>query len=109
MAIAVKGKDEKIVALLHDVIEDSPLELDDLLFLTKNQREALSLLTKKGSSYFDYICKIKKNPISREVKRKDLEHNMNLKRLKRITSKDRKRLEKYRKAYEILSDKIQEV
>ena len=52
--------------------------------------------------YFDYIDKIKANPLARKVKLSDLEDNMNLSRLKEITDKDRERLAKYEKAREIL-------
>lgn len=103
VALNVKGKDEKIVALLHDVIEDTNYTIDDLDFLTKEQKEALLLLTHdKNVAYMEYVRKIKKNKIASKVKLADLEQNMNLKRLKTISNKDLKRLEKYKRAKEIL-------
>lgn len=108
VAMAVKGRNEKIVALLHDVLEDSDFKIGKMDFLSQEQKEALLLLTNEGS-YFDYIDKVKKNSIAREVKLKDLEHNMNVRRLKKVQAEDIKRLEKYRKAYEILSYKTWEV
>ena len=100
----VKTKDAKIIALLHDVLEDSNYTIEDLDFLTEKQKYSLNLLThKKDESYFDYIEKIRDDDIAKEVKLSDLKHNSNLKRLKNITEKDLERVEKYKKAIEILS------
>lgn len=100
----VKDGRAKVVALLHDVIEDSDkYKLSDLTFLDKEQIEALKTLTHdKSVPYFDYIDKIKAKPLARMVKLSDLEDNMNLKRLKNITDEDRKRYNKYAKAKDIL-------
>lgn len=74
-------------------------------FLDEEQVEALKTLTHdKSVPYFDYIDKIKKNPLVRKVKLSDLKDNMNLKRLKEITEKDRERFAKYEKARKILLD-----
>lgn len=103
VSLNVKGKDEKIVALLHDVIEDTSYTIDDLKFLSKEQKEALLLLTHDDNTpYMEYIEEVKKNKIASKVKLADLEQNMNLKRLKTISNKDLKRLEKYKRAKEIL-------
>lgn len=103
VALNVKGKDEKIVALLHDVIEDTSYTIDDLDFLSEEQRKALLLLTHDDDvPYMEYITELKKNKIASKVKLADLEQNMNLKRLKTISNKDLKRLKKYKKAKEIL-------
>lgn len=101
----VKTKDAKIVALLHDVIEDSNYIIDDLDFLTENQKHSLILLKHNDDEpYFDYIEKIKSNDIAKEVKLSDLRHNSNLKRLKNTTKKDLERIIKYKKAIEILNN-----
>ncbi|MFR9302319.1 MAG: hypothetical protein ACLVKW_04580 [Fenollaria massiliensis] len=74
-------------------------------FLDEEQVEALKTLTHdKSVPYFNYIDKIKKNPLARKVKLSDLKDNMNLKRLKEITEKDRERFAKYEKARKILLD-----
>lgn len=105
VSFGVKTKDDKIVALLHDVIEDSNYTIEDLDFLTEKQKYSLNLLShKKDEPYFDYIEKIKDDDIAKQVKLSDLKHNSNLKRLKNITEKDLERIEKYKKAIEILSN-----
>ena len=104
VSFGVKTKNAKIVALLHDVLEDSNYTIEDLDFLTEEQKHSLVLLThKKNESYFDYIEKIKSDDIAKQVKLSDLKHNSNLKRLKNPTEKDLDRVKKYKKAMEILS------
>lgn len=104
VSLKIKDKRAKVIGLLHDVIEDSDkYKLSDFTFLDEEQVEALKTLTHdKSVPYFDYIYKIKANPLARKVKLSDLEDNMNLSRLKEITDKDRERLAKYEKAREIL-------
>lgn len=96
----VKNPRVKIVALLHDVLEDSGrFNLSDFNFLDDEQKEALCLLThNKAVDYFDYIKQIKENKIAREVKLSDLKDNMNLTRLSEVTDQDIKRYKKYQKA-----------
>ena len=81
VSMATKSKRTKVVALLHDVLEDSNKhEINDFNFLDEEQEEALLLLTHNDSyEYFEYIKRIKQNKISREVKLMDLKDNMNLK------------------------------
>lgn len=100
-----KSKSAKLVALLHDVIEDNPnYSISNFNFLNEEEKEALELLThNKGVAYFDYINKVKSNKIAIEVKLSDLKDNSNLNRLLTVTDKDIKRLEKYKLAQSILS------
>ena len=104
VSMATKNNRAKIVALLHDVLEDSnKYEIKDFNFLDEEQKKALLLLTHNDSDeYFEYIKRIKQNEISREVKLMDLKDNMNLKRLKKISNDDEKRLAKYKMARDIL-------
>jgi guanosine-3',5'-bis(diphosphate) 3'-pyrophosphohydrolase len=102
------GEDYMIVAVLHDVIEDSNQSKEMYNYLIKegfnqNIMFALSLLTHdKSVSYDDYIKVIASNPIAREVKLRDLEHNTKITRLKGLRKKDFDRLEKYHRAYTYL-------
>ena len=66
--------------------------------------KSVYVITKnKNQDYFEYLEKIKQNKIARAVKIQDLKHNSNLKRLKKITQEDYKRLEKYQQALEYLN------
>jgi len=106
--IAEQMKDEAstIVALLHDVVEDTDYTLEDIrsMGFGDDVTDALSLLThEKSAPYFDYVAKIKENPIAKAVKLADLKHNSDLTRLDKIGEKDLARVEKYRKAIDILA------
>jgi len=99
-------EDEMVVAVLHDVVEDSQKTHEDLtkVGFSKDSLDALELLTRtKDTPYEEYIDAVAKNPLARKVKLADLSHNMDITRLSEITIKDLERLEKYRKAYARLS------
>lgn len=100
----VKGKKEKIVALLHDVIEDSNTSLKSLeKYFDKDILIAIDCITrKKDQDYFEYLENVKNNPIAKIVKIEDLKDNMNLNRLKKITKNDLDRNKKYNRALEYL-------
>ncbi len=95
----------RIVAVLHDVIEDSDYSSDDLVAAGFSAEivSAIEALTKqKGESYKKYLHRIKTNPIAITVKLADLQDNMDLTRLPTITEKDIERQKKYSKAVTIL-------
>ena len=107
LAEQMTTEDEICVALLHDVVEDSDYKMSDLKMAGFNENilAALRLLTHdKSVPYMDYIASIKTNPLAAKVKLADLEHNSDLNRLDKITEKDLKRAEKYKKAQKILKD-----
>jgi (p)ppGpp synthase/HD superfamily hydrolase len=106
VASFVESEDEKIAALLHDVLEDTefPEIALRILFGDKIVDSLLLLRHEKGVNYFDYVAKIKSDPLARAVKLADLRHNSDLSRLPEITEKDLKRAEKYKKAIEILKE-----
>ncbi|MDE7108140.1 MAG: metallophosphoesterase family protein [Clostridiales bacterium] len=106
MTVAEKqtSDDAKCVALLHDTLEDTDI---DIRLLEQNFSQevvtAVKLLTHaEGVDYFDYVRGLKDNPLAVAVKLADLEHNSDLSRLKAVTEHDLQRLEKYKKAREIL-------
>lgn len=96
-----------IVALLHDVAEDTDKTLDDLreeIPLTAEELQALKLLTHDDSTpYLEYVEQISANELAAKVKAADLNHNSDLSRLKNPAAKDLERVKKYRLALEILS------
>ena len=106
VASFVKTDEEKAVAYLHDVIEDTSLTLLDLEMFgfSKNIIEAVDILTKKkGQDYQSYLNLVKTNDLARVVKLADLRHNSDLTRLPKITKKDLERNEKYSSAIKFLS------
>ena len=105
VASKMDTEEEIAAALLHDVVEDSRYTLDDLrkAGIPEEVLEAVRLLTRSPEEdYFDYVRRVKENPIAAKVKMADLQHNSRLDRLPEITEADRERLEKYRRAMEIL-------
>ena len=106
VASFVKTDEEKAVAYLHDVIEDTELTLEDLYEcgFSKEVIEAVNIITKKrGEDYQSYLNSVKNNKLARAVKLADLRHNSDLTRLTKVTEKDIKRKEKYQKAIDFLN------
>ena len=98
-----------IVALLHDVVEDSNITFETLIKLGFNEEviESLKLLTHNDNvDYFEYIKTVGTNPISTKVKLADLKHNSDLSRLDKVTEEDLLRVEKYKKCIDYL-EKVQ--
>lgn len=107
LAEQMETEDAVIVALLHDVVEDTDYTFDDIkeLGFSKRVIEALELMTHdKSVPYMDYVAKIKNNPIAKAVKIADLKHNSDLSRLDVLDDKARKRVEKYAAAIKLLED-----
>ena len=105
--VAEQMKDEKtiVVALLHDVVEDTDITINDIISLGFDEDivEALKCMTHdKTVSYFDYIKKISTNSIATKVKLADLRDNMDLSRLDNVNDEDLKRLKKYKESYQYL-------
>lgn len=98
-------EEEKIVAILHDTIEDSDLTIFDLgnYAFSNEVLEAIQLLTKtKTIPYSIYINNIKNNDLATKVKIADLIDNINLSRLSSVSVKDINRTRKYLDALEYL-------
>lgn len=101
----METEDERIVALLHDVVEDSEWTLDDLRQegFSEEILTAIDAITQRANeSYEQFIERIAKHPLATRVKCADLEENMNLSRIKQPTEKDRQRVEKYQTVYQRL-------
>lgn len=115
LAEQMENEAEVCVALLHDTAEDTDVTLEQLAeeFPTE-VIDALRLLTHEdGTDYFDYVRKLRENPIAKAVKLADLSHNSDETRLtgaEGITEADiLHRREKYAKAKEILRTETQEI
>ena len=96
-----------VVALLHDVVEDTDYTLEDLteMGFDSDVIDAIALMThEEGVPYMDYVRKIKKNPIARAVKLADLNHNSDLTRLSAVDEKALQRREKYLAAIKLLEE-----
>lgn len=105
LAEQMHDEDTTVVALLHDVIEDTDYTLDDLRELGFEDRviSAIALMTHDDAvPYMEYVAEIKKNPIARAVKLADLRHNSDMTRLDTVSPWDEKRAEKYAVAIRLL-------
>lgn len=94
-----------IVALLHDVVEDSGMTLDELKaegFPPEVIRAVEKMTHDPKVPYMDYIAAIAEDPIAREVKLADLRHNSDITRLSNVTEWDHRRREKYLRAIKFL-------
>jgi (p)ppGpp synthase/HD superfamily hydrolase len=101
------GDEAMIVAVLHDVIEDTDVTLEDLARegFGINVICALDLLDFRDKDYDNQIKAIAiDNGLAKAIKLKDLEHNSRITRLKGLRKKDFDRIEKYHKAYTYLMD-----
>jgi (p)ppGpp synthase/HD superfamily hydrolase len=96
---------EKIVAILHDVVEDTPVTMENLKSegFPDELLQALDCVTNRPDEpYEDFVQRSASNPIALRVKIADLEDNMDVRRLETITAKDAERLNKYLKAWRFL-------
>ncbi len=105
LRLMMRGKDEleQIVAVLHDVVEDSDWTLEQLAAegFPPEAIAAIDCLTRRdGESYDEFIDRVLTNPLATGVKRYDLEDNMMLTRMKALAAKDIERLQRYHKAHQ---------
>lgn len=101
----VSAISEKIVAILHDVVEDTDWTFEGLQNegFPEPLLDALHCVTKKeGEAYEAFVERSASNPLARRVKLADLDDNMDLRRFRTIGEEDVARLKKYRAAWERL-------
>ncbi|EKQ68177.1 hypothetical protein OsccyDRAFT_2697 [Leptolyngbyaceae cyanobacterium JSC-12] len=101
--------EEQIVAVLHDVVEDSDWTLEQLADegFPSEIVDAIACLTRcEQESYDEFIARILSNSLATRVKRYDLEDNMTLTRLGQLTNKDMERLHRYHTAYQRIMAKL---
>ena len=106
LAEQMEDESSTVVALLHDVVEDTDYTLEDLrqMGFSTEVLEAVALLTHDPAvPYEEYLIPIKANPIARRVKLADLTHNSDPTRVREVTPQMEARWEKYRKAKAFLT------
>ena len=103
-----KTVEEKIVGVLHDVVEDSEwtFEMLEKEGMPKEVVDALKCVTKlsEDEDYDHFIARVKTNPLAVKVKLNDLKDNMDRTRRGKVTEKDLPRLNKYIRAYNQLTE-----
>ena len=107
LAEQMKDEDTTIVALLHDVVEDTDYTIEDLRKMGFDEKvlAAIELMTHQDDvPYMEYVAAIKLNPIARAVKLADLRHNSDATRLDEMTERDLQRQAKYLAAIALLND-----
>jgi hypothetical protein len=111
---SVKGEEAQIVAVLHDVVEDTKVTLDDLrrAGFSEAVLSAVQCVThRKDEPYANYVVGCKNNPIARQVKLADLQDNGRMDRTilrpQRLQA-DLARIHRYALSYKFLTDQISE-
>jgi len=102
-----ESEEAQIVAVLHDVLEDSPdtgapvtcADLREMGFGEDVVRAIDALTKREGESYDDFIDRLASNPLARQVKMADLEDNMDPRRLASLGGPDLERIAKYHRAW----------
>jgi len=98
---------EKIVGVLHDVVEDTPWTLEQLTEegFSKEVIDGIDAMTRRDNeSYDDYLLRVQVNPLATRVKLNDLTDNMDIRRWNEIPYHELARLQKYLKAYKQLTE-----
>ena len=96
---------DRIVALLHDTVEDTSVTFEELRTLGYPEEllAALDSVTRRSSEdYEEFVARSAENDIGRRVKLADLADNMDLRRLPEVRDSDTSRLERYQRAWQSL-------
>lgn len=107
--IAMETEVERIVGVLHDVIEDTEwmlVELGEHEGFSETVLEALDAVTRcEGEPYFCFINRVSRNDVARRVKMADLRDNMNLSRIAKPMTRDFDRMNRYGAALLVLRNR----
>jgi (p)ppGpp synthase/HD superfamily hydrolase len=112
--LGVSGSLTQQVAVMHDLVEDTDVTLDDLrtMEFADEVIEAVALVTHLGTdTYADYVVRLKANKLARQVKIADLHDNYSLGRVAfrdRHNTEDARRIQRYILSYQFLTDLIDE-
>ena len=107
LMLQMETEPEQMVAVLHDVVEDSKMTLEGLRERGFSEQvvEAVDGVTARaGENYEDFILRAKPNPLARKVKMADLRDNMRMDRIAKLKPKDLKRLARYHRALRVLEE-----
>jgi len=112
VAAQLWGYDERMVAVLHDVVEDTDVTLDDLrkAGYPGHIVDAVDAISKRkdvDEPYSQYIRRVKENPLATKVKIADLRDNANLDRLPKVEGYDLRRLDRYNRALQFLTGRYE--
>ncbi len=105
--LRLQTADERIAAVLHDVVEDCGWTIEDLRAegFSEAVVNAIQSVTKRdGEEYDAFVLRAARDPIGRRVKLADLSDNSDLSRIANPTDRDRARLEKYARAIRLLRE-----
>ena len=111
MMLKLNTREERIAAVLHDIVEDCGWSLDRIRAEGFSERVigAVEAVTKRpGEDYDDFVMRAAAHPIGRSVKLADLEDNSDQSRIKNPTQRDVDRIEKYRRAITLLRQRMEE-
>ncbi len=102
LMLRMHSETEMMVAILHDVVEDTDWTLDKLrqAGFAEEVVQAVECLTHRDhETYEEFIARVRTNAIASKVKLADLEDNMDMRRLSALTEQDTQRLRKYHRAW----------
>jgi len=107
MMLSVDTPEARVAAVLHDVVEDTPVSLEELRAegFSEAVIGAVEALTKRPEEEDDYdafIRRVAPNPLARQVKLADLRDNCDVSRIAQPSQKDWRRIEKYKRAIQYL-------
>ena len=111
MMLKLNTAEERIVAGLHDIVEDCGWSRDRIRAegFSENVIGAVESVTKRpGEDYDEFVMRAAAHPVGRSVKLADLEDNSDLSRIKNPTQRDIDRIEKYRRAIALLRQRMEE-
>lgn len=107
LMLQMETEPEQMVAVLHDVVEDSKMTLEGLRERGFSEQvvDAVDAVTARaGENYEDFILRAKPNPLARKVKMADLRDNMRMDRIAKLKPKDLQRLARYHRALRVLEE-----
>lgn len=106
LMMRMETETEMIVAVLHDVVEDSEDWTFDRLLQEGFSRDVIdaldSVTRREDETYEEFVERAALNPVGIRVKLADLEDNMNVLRFAALGETDHARIDRYHKAWRYL-------